>query len=99
MTSAPILAALATSCRMLADSSRLQLADKKEVFEFHLEWVSLCVRCRNSASGKELSEEMQLQFDDLALRMAQFILSYRKEENVNQVDDFQLKRGKAIPEA
>jgi DNA-binding CsgD family transcriptional regulator len=64
---------------MLSNSERVQLADKKEVLEFHLEWVSLCVLCRNSASGEELSEEMQLQFDDLALRMAQFILNYEKK--------------------
>jgi len=79
MASAPILAALATSCRMLSNGERVQLAEKKEVFEFHLEWVSLCVLCGNSAFGEELSEEMQLQFDDLALRMAQFILNYEKK--------------------
>jgi hypothetical protein len=76
MASSPILAALATSCRMLSNSGWFQLADKKEVFEFHLEWFSLCVLCRNSAFGEELSEDMQMQFDDLALRMAQFILNY-----------------------
>jgi hypothetical protein len=81
MASAPILAALATSCRMLSNSERVRLADKKEVLEFHLQWLSLCVRC-NSAPGEQLSEEMQLQFDDLALRMAQFILNYGKEEKV-----------------
>jgi hypothetical protein len=64
----------------LSNSERIQLADKREVLAFHLEWASLCVLCRNSASGEELSEEMQLQFDDLALRMAQFILNYEKEE-------------------
>ena len=80
MASPPILAALATSCRMLSNSERVQLADKKEVLAFHLEWASLCGLCRNSAFGKELSEEMQLQFDDLALRMAQFILNYEKQE-------------------
>ena len=42
---APILDALATSCRLLSNSNQFQLADKKEVFEFHLEWLSLCVRC------------------------------------------------------
>ena len=80
MASAPILAALVTSCRMLSNFERVQLAGKKEVLEFHLEWLSLCLRCHNSASGEQLSEEMQLQFDDLALRMAQFILNYEKEE-------------------
>jgi hypothetical protein len=72
---ARILDALATSCRMLSNSNQLQLADKKEVFEFHLEWLSLCVRCPNSASGEELTSEMQAQFDDLALRMAQFVVN------------------------
>jgi hypothetical protein len=72
---APILDALATSCRMLSNNNQAQLADKKEVFEFHLEWLSLCVRCRNSASGEELSRETQARFDDLALRMAQFVVS------------------------
>ena len=72
---ATILAALATSCRMLSSRNQFPLADKKEVFEFHLEWLSLCVRCHNSASGHELSREMQAQFDHLALRMAQFVVN------------------------
>jgi hypothetical protein len=72
---APILDALATSCRMLSNSNQFQLADKREVFEFHLEWFSLCARCPNSASGGELTSEMQARFDDLALRMAQFVVN------------------------
>ena len=72
---APILDALATSCRLLSNSNHFQLADKKEVFEFHLEWLSLCVRSRNSPSGEALSTEMQAQFDDLALRMARFVVN------------------------
>jgi hypothetical protein len=60
---------------MLSNSNQFPLADKKEVFEFHLEWLSLCVRCPNSASGEELSREMQAQFDDLALRMARFVVN------------------------
>ena len=71
-----ILDALATSCRMLSNSNQIQLADKEEVFAFHLEWLSLCARCRNSASGAKLSKEMQAQFDDLALRMAQFVVNH-----------------------
>ena len=82
MVSAPIFAALATSCRMLSHRNRVQLADKKEVFEFHLEWVSLCVRCRSATCAEDLSEEMQLQFDDLALRMANFILTSREEGKI-----------------
>jgi|HubBroStandDraft_2_1064218.scaffolds.fasta_scaffold28653_2 hypothetical protein len=72
---APILDALATSCRMLSNSYQFQLADKRKVFEFHLEWLSLCVRYPNSASGEELTSEMQAQFDDLALRMAKFVVN------------------------
>ena len=72
---APILAALATSCRMLSNSNQFPLADKKEVFEFHLEWFNLCVRSHNSTSGEELSREMQAQFNDLALRMARFVVN------------------------
>lgn len=82
MASAPILAALATSCRMLSNSERVRLADKKEVLELHLQWLSLCVRCRSSAPGEKLSDELQLQFEDLALRMAQFILNYEKDEKL-----------------
>jgi hypothetical protein len=73
---APILAALATSCRMVSDGNQTKLADKREVFEFHLEWLSLCVRYRDSASPAELSKQMQAQCDDLALRMAQFIVNH-----------------------
>jgi hypothetical protein len=72
---APILAALATSCRMLSNSNQFPLADKKEVFEFHLEWFNLCVCSHNSTSGEELSREIQAQFNDLALRMARFVVN------------------------
>jgi len=33
--------ALASSCRILSNSNLLQPTDKKEVFEFHLQWVYL----------------------------------------------------------
>ena len=56
-----ILDALASSCRMLAGSN---LADKKDVLEFHLQWVHL--------SGDECTEEL----DDLACRMAQFVVNH-----------------------
>jgi hypothetical protein len=72
---AAILEALATSCRMLSDSNQSQLADKREVFEFYLQWLNLGVRYRDSASTAELSKQLEAQFDDLALRMAQFILN------------------------
>jgi hypothetical protein len=72
---AAILAALVTSCRMLLNSNQVQLADKKEVFEFHLEWLSLCMRWRNSASTAEVSKQIEAQSDDLALRMARFIVN------------------------
>jgi hypothetical protein len=71
---APILAALAKSCRTLSNINQLQLTDKKEVFEFHLEWLDLCTRYRDSASTKELTK--QTESDDLALRMAQFIVNH-----------------------
>jgi hypothetical protein len=61
---------------MLSNSNQVQLADKRKVFEFHLEWLSLCVRC-NSTSAAELSKEMQAQFDDLALRMALFVVNHQ----------------------
>ncbi len=67
---ASVIAALATCCRMVSNSNQVQLADRIEVFEFHLEWLSLCER------GTELSKETQAQFDDLALRMAQYILNH-----------------------
>jgi hypothetical protein len=73
---ASVIAALATSCRMVSTRSQVQLADKIEVFEFHLEWLSLCERCRKLTGGIELSKETQAQFDDLALRMAQYILNH-----------------------
>ena len=73
---ASVIAALATSCRMVSNSNQVQLADKMEVFEFHLEWLSLCERRRKLARGIELSKETQAQFDDLALRMAQYILNH-----------------------
>jgi hypothetical protein len=60
---------------MLLNSNQVQFADKKEVFEFHLEWLSLCVRCRNSASTAEASKQIAAQSDDLALRMARFIVN------------------------
>ena len=56
-----ILDALASSCRMLVESN---LADKKDVLEFHLQWVHL--------SSDECAEEL----DDLACRMEQFVLSH-----------------------
>jgi len=61
---------------MVSNRNQVQLADKIEVFEFHLEWLSLCERNRKLARGIELSKETQAQFDDLALRMAQYILNH-----------------------
>ena len=59
-----ILDALASSCRLLADSN---LADKKDVLEFHLQWVHL--------SSDEGTEEL----DDLACCMAQFVVSHEPQ--------------------
>jgi hypothetical protein len=49
------LAALAASCRILVNSN---LADRKDVLEFHLRWLDL--------SRRDYTEEL----DDLALHMA-----------------------------
>jgi len=62
-----VLAALAASCRILANSD---LANKKDVLEFHLRWVDLCRR--------DCSEEL----DDLAFRMAQFVLNHEPTRDV-----------------
>jgi hypothetical protein len=61
-----VLAALAASCRILANSN---LADKKDVLEFHLRWVDLCRR--------DCAEEL----DDLAFRMAQFVVNHEPRLN------------------
>ena len=62
MSATPIiLEALASSCRMLAESN---LANKEDVLEFHLQWVHL--------SSHECTEEL----DALACRMAHFVLSH-----------------------
>jgi hypothetical protein len=73
---APILVALAQSCRMLSSANQLQSVDKKEVFEFHLEWLSLCARYRDPVYTARSSREMEAQSADLALRMAQFIVNH-----------------------
>ena len=67
---ASVIAALATCCRMVSNSNQVQFAGQNRMLEFHLEWLSLCER------GTELSKETQAQFDDLALRMAQYILNH-----------------------
>jgi hypothetical protein len=66
MSSTPVIAALAASCRILANSN---LADKKEVLEFHLRWVDLCRRDR--------WEELE----DLTFRMAQFVVNHEPRSN------------------
>jgi hypothetical protein len=73
---ASIIAALATSCRIVSKGNNVQLADKMEVFEFHLQWLSLNERCRKLARRTETSGEVQAEFDDLALRMSQFIVNH-----------------------
>lgn len=62
-----VLAALAASCRMLANSN---LADKKDVLELHLRWLDLCCR--------DCTEELE----DLAFRMAQFVVNHEPRSNV-----------------
>jgi len=53
IASAPILAALATSCRMFLSRERVQLADRKEALEFHLEW-NLQSQSTTSRFGAEI---------------------------------------------
>jgi hypothetical protein len=66
-----VLAALATSCRILSNTNQLKLSDKKEVFEFHLQWLYLAARYRNLAT-----EEVSREIDDLAHRMARFVVNH-----------------------
>ena len=61
-----VLAALAASCRILANSN---LADKKDVLEFHLRWVDLCCRDRRQ------------ELEDLTFRMAQFVVNHEPRTN------------------
>jgi hypothetical protein len=61
-----VLAALAASCRMLANSN---LADKKAVLEFHLRWLDLCRR--------DCMDELE----DLAIRMGEFVVHHEPHSN------------------
>ena len=70
MTPTPIIvAALASSCRVLLNNRNLQSAERKEVLEFHLEWMDLV----HSASG---IGSKAAKFEDLASRMARFVVDH-----------------------
>jgi hypothetical protein len=62
-----ILAALASSCRLLLKGNHLQAAQKREVFELHLQWMQLL----HSAV-----EDGSIEPEDLAIRMARFIINH-----------------------
>jgi hypothetical protein len=70
MTPTPIIvAALASSCRVLLNNRNLQSAERREVLEFHLRWMDLV----HSASG---NGSKAAEFEDLASRMAHFIVNH-----------------------
>jgi hypothetical protein len=64
-----IVAALASSCRVLLNNRNLQSAERREVLEFHLQWMELV----HSATG---NGSKAAQFEDLALRMAHFVVNH-----------------------
>jgi hypothetical protein len=64
-----ILAALASSCRVLFKCNHLQAAERREVFELHLQWMELV----RSATGQESDG---VRSEVLALHMAQFIMKH-----------------------
>ena len=66
-----VLAALAASCRVLANSNHLQSAAKREVFEFHLQWVNLV---HSHSATENLSKDALI--EGLAIRMARFVLNH-----------------------
>jgi hypothetical protein len=64
-----IVAALASSCRVLLNNRNLQSAERREVLEFHLQWMDLV----HSASG---IGSKAAKFEDLASRMARFVVDH-----------------------
>jgi hypothetical protein len=64
-----ILAALASSCRVLLNNRHLQSAARREVLEFHLQWMDLV-----HSAGRNGSKTAE--FEDLALRMARFVVNH-----------------------
>jgi hypothetical protein len=70
MTPTPIIvAALASSCRVLLTNRNLQSTERREVLEFHLQWMDLVHSA--GGNGSKASE-----FEDLALRMARFVVKH-----------------------
>lgn len=71
MSPAPFVLVALASCRALSNSGQLQLPAKQEVFEFHLDWVYLSGRFRNSPT-----EDLTKEIDDFAVRVARFVLNH-----------------------
>jgi hypothetical protein len=65
-----ILAALASGCRVLSNHGQFQLAERREVLELHLQWMEVVHTHWASEESKEAK------FQDLAMRMARFILNH-----------------------
>lgn len=65
-----ILAALASSCRVLSNSNCLKSAEKREVFELHLQWIHLVTSWGTENGCKDAKLE------ELALHMAQFVVNH-----------------------
>jgi hypothetical protein len=77
MSPTPIMvAALASSCRVLLKHRHLQSAERREVLEFHLQWMKLM-----HSAGEDGSEDAD--FEDLALRMARFIVNHEPSRQNN----------------
>jgi hypothetical protein len=64
-----IVAALASSCRVLLNHRDLPSAERREVLEFHLQWMDLVHV--SSENGSDAAA-----FEDLALRMARFVVNH-----------------------
>jgi hypothetical protein len=70
-----ILAALASSCRVLSTHSQLLSAERREVFELHLQWMEVVHSQGTSDESKEAKSR------DIAVRMARFILNHEPSRN------------------
>jgi hypothetical protein len=80
MSPAPIiLAALASSCRVLLNHRHLQSAEKREVLEFHLRWMEIVHSDSVSGNGSKAAP-----FEDLALSMARFVIEHEQSPPTNQ---------------
>lgn len=79
MSPTPFVLAALASCRILTNGGQLQLSAKQKVFEFHLHWLHLSARYRD-APTEELSNEI----DDLAVRVARFVLCHQSRFSLQQ---------------